>query len=181
MPTPADEKPQLKLTDFVIRPITTADLRALEWDGAYTNYRRLYADLVRDARSGRVLMWMIESPLGEMIGQVFVMLRSNQSSIADGKNRAYVFAFRIKPAWRNRGIGRYLMQFVEDDLYQRGFRTVTLNVAKDNLRAQRLYQRLGYQVFGSSPGVWSYKDHLGRIRHVNEPAWRMSKTLPAQH
>ena len=109
------------------------------------------------------------------------MLHSVENKIADGKNRAYIFAFRVKPAWRNLGIGRHLMQFVEDDLYQRGFRIVTLNVAKENIRAQRLYHRLGYKIFGSSPGVWSYKDHKGEIHHVNEPAWRMSKTLSSRN
>lgn len=179
MTTSTEEVHQLDINDLVIRPITKTDLRALEWDGAYTNYRRMYADLYQDARTGRVLMWMVESLVGEMIGQVFVMLRSTESTIADGENRAYIFAFRIKPGWRNRGIGCYLMRFVENDLCQRGFSTVTLNVAKDNSRAQHLYRRLGYQVFGSSPGVWSYKDHQGRIHHVNEPAWRMKKNLPS--
>jgi ribosomal protein S18 acetylase RimI-like enzyme len=62
-------------------------------------------------------------------------------------------------------------------LKQRGFKFVTLNVAKDNPNALRLYRRLGYRIIGSRPGVWSYKDHYGKIQYVEEPAWRMMKRL----
>jgi len=69
------------------------------------------------------------------------------------------------------------MNHVEEDLLMRGFTYVTLNVAKENLSALRLYQRLGYTVIGSRAGIWSYKDHQGQVQHVNEPAWRMIKEL----
>ena len=74
MTTPSGEDHPFELRDLVIRPITETDLRALEWDGVYSSYRRMYADLYQDAQSGRVLMWMVENLQGEMIGQVFVML-----------------------------------------------------------------------------------------------------------
>lgn len=69
------------------------------------------------------------------------------------------------------------MNFIEDDLRHRGYKFVTLNVAKDNLDAQRLYRRLGYKVIGSRPGKWSYTDHEGKTHQVNEPAWRMMKRI----
>ena len=86
-------------------------------------------------------------------------------------------AFRVKPQWRNRGIGSHLMTYVEKDLYEKGFRFATLNVAKENPDARRLYERLGYKVIGSKPGVWSFQDDNGKTQHVNEPAWRMMKKL----
>lgn len=122
-------------------------------------------------------MWVVESPHGEMIGQAFVMLKSGEREAADGERRAYLFAFRIKPAWRNQGVGSYLMHAVEDDLRQRGFQFLTLNVAKDNPDALRLYRRLGYRIIGSRPGKWSYKDHEGRVHHEHEPAWRMMRRI----
>ena len=125
-------------------------------------------------------MWVIEIPQGEIIGQVFVILASSEHDTADGKNRAYVFAFRVKSEYRNHGIGQHLMQFVETDLRERGFRLVTLNVAKENLDAIRLYERLGYTVIESRPGIWSYKDHQGKVQQVNEPSWRMIKKHPCQ-
>lgn len=162
---------------LVIRQATRADLPALEWGGEFQKYRPMFANVYRNMLSGMALMWVIETPQDEIIGQVFVMLISSERDAADGENRAYVFSFRVKPNWRGRGIGTTLMHFVEDDLSQRGFKFITLNVAKENLEAVRLYQRLGYEITGSRPGVWSYKDHEGKIQQVNEPAWRMMKEL----
>ncbi len=72
-----------------------------------------------------------------------------------------------------------MMRTVEEDLAEQDFSWVTLNVAKDNPRALRLYKQLGYEIVGTDPGIWSYIDHLGFRREVIEPAWRMQKRLPA--
>ena len=170
-------KPGVALRDLTIRQVTKADLPALEWDGEFLKYRRMYARLYHETFSGRVLMWVVENPEREFIGQTFVMLASHEHDTADGKNRAYVFAFRVKSEYRNHGIGQHLMHFVEDDLRKRGFKLVTLNVAKDNLDAIRFYKRLGYTVIESRPGIWSYKDHRGKVQQVNEPSWRMMKNI----
>lgn len=165
------------LEDLRITQVTRDDLPALEWEGAYKKYRRMYARLYQNSQRGITLMWVAKTPAGEIVGQAFVMLKSGEREAADGVNRAYVFAFRVKPAWRGQGIGSHLMNFVESDLRKRGFRAVTLNVSKDNHAALRLYRRLGYRVTGSRPGVWSYTDEKGKVHHVNEPAWRMIKYL----
>lgn len=169
--------PSPEHTNLIIRPVTSADLPALEWDGEFVRYRRMYAGLYPQTQSGQACMWLIESQQGELIGQAFVMLKSSDTDSADGDQRAYLFAFRVKPAWRNQGVGTQLMNFIETDLKRRGFAFVTLNVARDNPDARRLYERLGYRVIGTRPGVWSYRDHEGRIQQVIEPAWRMLKRL----
>lgn len=170
-------KSAFALGDLIIRKVRETDLPALEWDGKYTKFRRMYASLYRDALLGRVLMWMIETQDGEMVGQAFVVLKSRELSAADGERRAYLFAFRVKSQYRNKGVGTYLMTFIQDDLRQRDYKFVTLNVAKDNADAMRLYRRLGYKVIGSRPGKWSYTDHEGKTHQVNEPAWRMLKRI----
>lgn len=167
----------LDLNNLIIRQVTEEDLSALEWEGEYKKYRRMFTNLYNESKSGRTLLWVITLPGGEIIGQVFVMLRSSEREAADGRNRAYVFAFRVKNSWRNLGIGAYLMHFVESDLRSRGFKFVTLNVAKENHKALRLYKRLGYRVIASRSGNWAYRDHEGRLQHVHEPAWRMIKGL----
>jgi len=163
--------------DLIIRQVREADLPALEWEGEYQKYRRMFSNLYKESIAGRTLLWVITLPGGGFIGQAFVMLKSIEREAADGRNRAYLFAFRVKPAWRNYGIGQHLMRFVESDLSERGFNFVTLNVAKDNHRALRLYKRLGFRVIGSRAGDWTFRDHEGRLQHVHEPAWRMIKGL----
>jgi len=172
----ADDRP---IPNITIRLVKRSDLLKLEWEGLYWKFRNIFADLYRSSLSGRVLMWVVaqQGPVEELIGQAFVVLKSSERDTADGKSRAYVFSFRVKDQWRNQGIGTHLMAFIEEDLRQRGYKQVTLNVAKDNLAAQRLYQRLGYRVVGSRPGIWTYRDPDGNLHRVNEPSWRMIKNL----
>jgi ribosomal protein S18 acetylase RimI-like enzyme len=172
-----DQEYQITTPHINIRSVEKADLRALEWDGEYKRYRRIYADIFDSTLVGKTLMWLVEKEEGEIIGQAFVMLKSSELATADGKRKAYIFGFRIRDACRNRGIGSYLMCFVEGDLINRGYQYVTLNVAKENKDALRLYQRLGYKIVGSHAGKWSYVDDQGVIQHVNEPSWRMVKGI----
>lgn len=160
-----------------IRHITEADLSRLEWDGEYTHFRRIFADAYQASRRGAAVLWMAETHQQGIIGQVFISLISARRDLADGSDRAYLYGFRILPAYRNLGVGKRMLHVVEKDLIRRGFRLLTLNVGRDNIDAQRFYQRLGFQTLHGDPGRWSYIDHRGRRRFVNEPAWRMEKIL----
>jgi len=153
----------------VIRPAVESDLPGMEWDGEYTHFRKVFAEAYR--------LWVAELPGTGIIGQVFIQLNCSRPELANGCTHAYFYSFRIQPAFRNLGLGSFIIKVVEDDLRKRGFNTITLNVAKDNQRARRLYERHGFIVTGQEPGVWSYIDHEGKWRHVNEPAWRMEKQL----
>ena len=51
----------------------------------------------------------------------------------------------VAPDARSRGVGRALMRAIKDQARQRGYACVQLEVIDSNLRAQALYQRLGYQ------------------------------------
>jgi ribosomal protein S18 acetylase RimI-like enzyme len=177
MINPSDLTLCFNMSDLVIRKVTKADLPSLEWDGEFIKYRRMYANIFHSTFTGNTLMWLIEIPGTETIGQAFVLLKSTEPDAADGATRAYFFAFRIKPHWQNKGIGSYVMQFIEEDLRRRGFKYLTLNVAKDNAGAIRLYERLGYKIIGPRSGLWSYKDHEGHVQRVNEPSWRMIKRI----
>lgn len=155
------------------------DLEAMEWGGEYRRYRRLYRDIWNNSLYGNALLWVVEVSGVGLIGQLFVQVSSGRRELADGKTRAYIYGFRIMPQYRGFGVGSRLMSLVEQDLYRRGFRTISLNVNRDNPKAKRLYERLGYRVVASEPGKWSYVDDRGVRRHVHEPAWRMQKTITA--
>lgn len=67
-----------------------------------------------------------------------------------GSLSGYIQTLAGHPAWRNRGLGTRLIQFAE----QRTFRespNVFLCVSSFNERAQKLYQRLGYERVGELP------------------------------
>jgi ribosomal protein S18 acetylase RimI-like enzyme len=165
------------MNQVFIRQANKDDLPDLEWEGEYTHFRRLYADTFSMVQQARAIIWIAEQNGCGLIGQCFVSLKGNRPELADGLIRAYIYGFRIKSQFRNLGIGTRMMHIVEDDLKQRGFRQVTLNVGQENHDARRFYDRLGYIIAGSDPGHWSYIDDMGKRRDVHEPAWRMIKEL----
>jgi ribosomal protein S18 acetylase RimI-like enzyme len=160
-----------------IRKAFRSDLPALEWGGELSHFRRIFAEVYRHSVSGDALIWIVEQDGVGLIGQVFIQLLSHRPELADGSSRAYIYGFRIKKEYRNQGIGSDLLRFIEDDLYERGFRSVSLNVSQENKGARRLYERFGYKITGPDPGQWSYVDEHGRVQQVLEPAWRMQKNL----
>jgi len=163
--------------EVLIRNATLQDLPALEWDGEFAHFRRLYNEVYQSSLKGEAVLWVVEAQAVGVVGQVFVQLRSVRAELADGSSRAYLYGFRIQPAYRSQGIGTRLLQAVEDDLAMRGFSRVVLNVSRINRGARRLYERLGYRVVAAEPGRWAYYDQFGRRQEVNEPAWRMEKAL----
>ncbi len=166
------------LERVVIRLVTAADLPALEWEGEYVHFRRVYDRVFARMQSGQSLMWLAELPGSPALGQVFVQLHSQADpSAADGRRRAYIHAFRVRRSLRGRGLGSRLLAHAEADLLGRGFREVCLQVADDNPDALRLYQRLGYAIVEPVAGDWTYYDHLGRLQQISEVGWRLLKTL----
>lgn len=165
------------MSQVFIRQANKDDLPDLEWKGEYTHFRRLYADTYTMVEQAKAIIWIAETDGNGLVGQCFVSLKGNRPELADGEVRAYVYGFRIQPQFRNQGIGTRMMHVIEDDLRQRGFRQITLNVGQDNLDARRFYDRLGYIIIASDPGRWSYIDDQGKRRDVVEPAWRMVKDL----
>jgi ribosomal protein S18 acetylase RimI-like enzyme len=167
---------------FVIRPIEERDLAALEWDGAYLHFRRLFRQAYQDMRIGtRQLLMMEHTATGEMIGQVFIQWSSSDPRFADGTHRGYLYALRIKPAFQSRGLGTRMLIAAESELRRRGMDTASIGVEKDNPRARALYERQGYRIIADDPGRWSYLDHEGIIREVLEPAWLMEKRIREGH
>ena len=161
-----------------IRPLLEHDLPALEWEGEFKHFRNLFKDLLEKIEKGGAKAWVVENDLGYMIGQVFLQTRSDRLELADGWNRAYLYSFRIRPAYRSFGIGSRMMDILEGYLVEQGYTRVTLNVARDNLAAIRLYHRQGYKIVAEEPGIWSFPDDLGAWQTIEEPSWRMEKILP---
>ena len=161
----------------VVRMVKRADLPALEWEGELTHFRRLFADAYERQEWGDAAIWIAELPEVGVIGQLFLSLRSGRTELSDGLNRGYIYGVRVRPTYRNQGIGTQLLLAAEEELLRRRFRYATLNVGRDNPNAQRLYERLGYRVVAPEEGRWSYEDDHGVRREVHEPAWRMEKAL----
>ena len=166
----------LEKVDLRIRHATALDLPAFEWDGEYKHFRRLYREAMEAAEKGRRLIFVAETG-DHVIGQIFVNFFSIWRDSMAGLRTGYLHSFRVKPEYRNRGIGRKLVQAAEDALIERGFQRVIIAVAQRNDGALRLYQKLGYVIFRDDPGRWSYIDHCDQIQHISEPAFLLRKSL----
>ncbi len=164
------------LSQVKIRYLEEEDLPGLEWEGEFHHFRRVYAEAYKRHQAGLSVLWVAELN-GIMIGQVFIQLICDRPELANGEDRAYLYSFRVRPEYRSMGIGARMMEAVEDDLRERGFQWTTLNVARENRRAQRLYLRQGYRISAPEAGQWSYQDEAGMWHHMVEPAWRMQKRL----
>ncbi len=171
------EQTKSTVDDIIIRKMIKADLPALEWDGEYTKYRDVYLMEFERSQIGSSILWVADKPGAGIIGQLFVQLNAERTELANGRSRAYMYAFRIRPPYRGAGLGTRMMAVMEEDLLARKFSWVTLNVGKTNYSARRLYARLGYRVVAHEAGRWSYRDEKGIMRHVEEPAWRMEKFI----
>lgn len=161
---------------ILIREAGERDLPALEWEGRYRHFRRLYRHALAESRRGRRVM-LVADVEGQIVGQVFIQLTSGRAELADGSHSGYLYAFRVRPEFRNQGIGTQLLLEAEAILRGQGFGRAVIAVAKNNQRALRLYQIMGYHRFAEDPGQWSYVDHEGCVRHVSEPAYMLEKDL----
>ncbi|HKJ26684.1 MAG TPA: GNAT family N-acetyltransferase [Anaerolineales bacterium] len=177
-PSPWPENPTKDwLSKIVLRQAVKADLRAMEWEGEYTRYRRNYEEVFTRTKRSLAVMWLMELPGVGLVGQVLVQLDMDDRTCANGKTRAYIHSFRVREHLQGNGLGTWLMDHAEEDLIERGFREVTLNVAEENEGALQLYLRRGYQIIKHIPGRWSYYDDKGKLQHVAEPGFRLMKTL----
>jgi ribosomal protein S18 acetylase RimI-like enzyme len=160
-----------------IRRLKKSDLPALEWDGEYIHYRRLFKELYKNATKGNSILWVIELKDTGLIGQLFVQLTSPRQELADGNLRAYFYSFRIKEIYRECGYGSKLLDYAEEDLRKKNYKFVTLNVSKRNNKVLRFYTKRGYKIIANEPGRWSYIDHLGTRQDVDQPSWRLEKKI----
>lgn len=165
------------LDEVILRNAEEQDLTALEWEGEYIHFRQIYQQVFERAQEGLAVIWLAEKPENGLLGQLFIQLNSGRRELADGRQRGYIYGFRVKPSYRNSGLGTLMLQNAEMDLKTRQFNWATLNVARENKAGLGFYQRRGYKIVGAEPGNWSYTDHEGLRREVHEPAWRMEKLL----
>jgi len=175
MDTPSDSTHWVETVQ--IRHLCKTDLPDLEWDGEYSRYREVYLVEFERSQIGSSILWVADKPGVGIIGQVFIQLTAERKELADGCSRAYMYSLRIRPPYRNSGLGTRITQVFEDDLVRRKFCWITLNVGKTNYAARRLYGQLGYKVVGNEAGRWSYRDENSIVQKVEEPAWRMEKFI----
>lgn len=62
--------------------------------------------------------------------------------------------FIVAPFYRQKGIGLFLLQFIEDFAAQKGFGRINLKVRQDNHIAQSLYRKAGFKMSDQQNYFW---------------------------
>jgi ribosomal-protein-alanine N-acetyltransferase len=73
-------------------------------------------------------------------------------------DEAHVATLAVHPDYRQRGIGQRLLAAALLEAIKKGAHSTTLEVRANNLSAQALYNRFGYEIVGRRPRY--YKDNF---------------------
>jgi ribosomal-protein-alanine N-acetyltransferase len=100
--------------------------------------RRTYDDSLRMMRdpSREVYVALVDD---ELVG--FAIIRMSGAFVG------YIQTIGLKPQWRNKGLGRRFLAFIEQRVFKEA-PNVFMCVSSFNTQAQKLYARLGYEVVG---------------------------------
>ncbi len=97
----------------------------------------------RHLSAGNAVFWALDSGEG-LVGELYAFLDLEDRDLADGKNTAYLCAFRVNKEYRGQGLGSRLMEAALADLKEAGFRRATIGVSPGEPLNMRLYRRLGF-------------------------------------
>jgi ribosomal protein S18 acetylase RimI-like enzyme len=134
---------QLELT---LREMEIDDFSDLDWAGGAEHVRAV-ADAFQACFSGEVAMAVISLPNGRLIAHGAVDFRRS-AAVGD------IWMLAVHEAMQGMGVGTALIAGLEQRVRDRGLGTARLGVEHDNLRAARLYRRLGYREVGSVLEGW---------------------------
>ena len=74
--------------------------------------------------SGNAEFWTLNDN-GQIIGELYIFWQLGDKDFADGKNRAYLCAFRMKSEYRGKGHGSFLLKEVLEYIKNKGIQMVT--------------------------------------------------------
>jgi GNAT superfamily N-acetyltransferase len=140
-----------------IRSASDAELATLV---AVLGERRWFADrLARQERGGGVVLvaWLEGRPVGEVFLECEPATEPEVRRHLPGVPRLDHLEV-AGPFW-GRGIGTALILAAEDSARQLGHERIALGVGLDNLKARRLYERLGYADWGHGTVVGTWVEH----------------------
>jgi len=154
-----------------IRVCAEADLRALEWDGMFEDHREIIVDAFVRQQQRSNMMLVAESD-GRIVGQIWIDLTKLAS-----RGTGFLWALRVHPSARSRGIGTELIGAAEAWLAANAFESGAVGIEKENLRGLRLCRRLGYEVAGELLERYTFTTPTGDTHEVTVDQWLLQKRL----
>ena len=135
--------------EITIDPMRVRDLNevmAIERLSFTTPWSRMAfaSELLENERA----YYLVARVRGRAVGYVGIWIVADEGHITN---------VAVHPDYRSRGVGRRLLQAITELAIRKGARRLTLEVRKSNVRAQSLYQSLGFQGVGVRRGY--YRDN----------------------
>ena len=163
--------------NWVLRSINASDLKPLEYGKQYRKFRKLMDLSFNDHLLGKKVYLVVEVN-DKIAGQIVIDWRVlKDGTKSDGVNRAYLYAFRVFPPFRQKGLGTKIINFCSVYLKSKGFLYATIACEKKNHLGLKLYERLGFKIFKEENLPWEYEDDNGIKHQVSEPEWVLEKSL----
>ena len=109
----------------------------------YNNVEQMISECTHNIQNGMIDIFVLYEK-DVLIGELHVMYENDDENYAVRDRRAYLFAFRVREDFQNKGYGTYLLKTVLALLKEDGYYEFTVGVEDDNSRAIHMYQALGF-------------------------------------
>ena len=172
-----DQMTPIQADDVTIRLLREEDLPALEWNGEYKRYRRIYREVFRNSQKGISFPLVAETSGDGIIGQVFLNQKEPNPKFTARSPYYFLSSFRVKPQFRGLGLGSRLLKECEKQVTLHRLRDIYLNCAVSNHRARWFYLEHGFQVIRIDDSDWSFVDDEGFVVTEHQHAYLMRKTV----
>jgi ribosomal protein S18 acetylase RimI-like enzyme len=131
-----------RMIDTEIRGYAEEHVRNGNWpaEGALERSKKEFDALLPDGiHSKDQYLWSILDEDSNRIGVLWVQVKDQ---------KAFIYDFVINEAFRGKGYGKQALIAMDEKLKAMNVESVGLHVFGDNITAQELYKKMGYQITG---------------------------------
>ena len=162
------------MSNEIYRIATVEEFRKL-WNYSESNTYKYFEE---GLLSNNIEFWTVELDK-ELIGELYIFWNSEDQDEANGLDRAYLCAFRIRKDHQNKGYGKKLMNVVFERIEEKGYTEITLGI--DNAEYDKLkyiYDKLGFIILVKETYIdYHYITKDGTPDHSEEPFKIMMKKV----
>jgi ribosomal protein S18 acetylase RimI-like enzyme len=131
-----------RMIDAEIRGYAEEHVRNGNWpaEGALERSKKEFDALLPDGiHSKDQYLWSLLDEDSSKIGVLWVQVKDH---------KAFIYDFVIEEAFRGKGYGKQALIAMDEKLKAMNVESVGLHVFGDNITAQELYKKMGYQITG---------------------------------
>ena len=139
---PIEQQGFERFLESEIRGYAEDHVRNGNWpaEGSLERSRKEFEALLPDGiHSKNQYLWSIVDEEEDKIGVLWVQIKDR---------KAFIYDFVIDEAFRGKGYGKQAMIAMHEKLQSMDVESIELHVFGDNITAQELYKKMGYQITG---------------------------------